>query len=299
MADQAHGLRVLAHQTRREHELGHAVLIAPRHAARTLAVTSGKGGVGKTYFATNLALLLARAGEKVAVLDADLGLANIHVVLGIAPPFHLEHVMRGEKSVRDILYPGPAGIQIIAGGSSITELAQLDSEQRQRVLNGLADLDDLADVILIDTGAGLAHSVLAFAVASEEVVIVTTPEPTAITDAYATLKVVSQGNPEARLRLVVNMAENMNEAHAAAEKLRLVARQFLNVDLDVLGYLPRDATVSRAVRAQQPFVLTYPDAPAARALARIADTLGYHPPRPGGFGGFLNRVSRHLGSKTK
>jgi len=297
MADQAQGLRVLADQMRRGYELDHSVLIAPRQAARTLAVTSGKGGVGKTHFSTNIAFLMAQAGERVVVLDADLGLANIHVVLGIAPKYHLEHVLRGEKSIRDVLYTGPAGIQIIAGGSSITELAQLDAEQRQRFVDSLSELDSLADVIVIDTGAGLSQNVLAFVMAAEEVIVVTTPEPTAITDAYATIKVVSQDNPEARLRLVVNMAQDMGEAHAAAEKLKLVAKQFLNVDMDVLGSLPHDAAVLRAVRVQQPFALVSPNAPAARALARIADSLGYHSPRPGGFSGFLNRVTRYFGGK--
>ncbi len=294
MADQAQGLRALADQARRAFEFGDSVLVSPRKTARTIAVTSGKGGVGKTNFSTNLALLLAKTGQRVIVLDADLGLANLHVVLGVSPRYHLEHVMRGERTLKEILYNTPQGIQIIAGGSGIAELANLDDKQRQRFIDGLSELDDLADIILIDTGAGLSHNVLAFVLAVEEVIVVTTPEPTALADAYATIKVISRENPEAQLRLVVNMAANDAEAEATAERLRLVSKQFLNVDLDVLGYIPQDPSVPRAVRAQRPVVLDNPTAPMPRALGRIVDALGYRESRPAGVTGFLNRISRYF-----
>ena len=297
MTDQAQGLRALADQARPGYELGHSAITTPPPAARTIAVTSGKGGVGKTNFSTNLALLLAQSGERVIVLDADLGLANIHVVLGISPHFHLGHVMHGEKSLRDILYPGPAGIQLIAGGSGITELANLNAKQRRRFVGGLAELDHLADIILIDTGAGLSHNVLAFVLAAEEVVIITTPEPTSIADAYATIKTIARDNPEARLHLVVNMAADEAEARTVAERLQLVAKQFLNVDLNVLGSLPQDAAVPRAVRAQKPFWLSAPNAPVGRALTQIADALGYRPIRPAGINGFLNRITQYFNGR--
>lgn len=312
MADQAQGLRALADQARHTSPPSylddfspHAVVStratdgSPRRAARTLAITSGKGGVGKTNFTTNLALLLARSGQRVLVVDADLGLANIHVVLGLAPPYHLEHVLRGEKTLREIICPGPCGLQIIAGGSGIAELANLDNAQRQRFIGGLAELDDLADIILVDTGAGLSHNVLGFVLSVEEVIILTTPEPTAITDAYATIKVVSRENPDARLRLVVNMATSDTEAHAAAKRLQLVSDQFLKVQLEVLGHLPQDTSVQRAVRAQMPFVLGTPETPAALALQTICDRIGYRTPSEttaaAGAGGFLNRIARYFG----
>lgn len=275
-----------------------AAVTQTRRHARVLAVTSGKGGVGKTNFSTNLALTLAKSGQRVVVIDADLGLANLHVVLGITPPYHLGHVMRGECGLRDILYPGPGGIQIICGGSGITELANLGEAMRQAFVAGLQELDNLADVILIDTGAGLSHNVLAFLCAVQEVIVLTTPEPTAITDAYATIKVVSQENPAANLMLVVNMAQSQAEGEAVSNKLTLIARQFLRIELDTLGAIPQDPTVSRAVRAQRPFALSEPQSAAARGIAHIAAQLGYREQKAAQSGGvtdFLNQMQRFFG----
>jgi flagellar biosynthesis protein FlhG len=224
-------------------------------------------------------------------------LANIHVVMGISPAYHLEHVLRGEKTLQEIMISTPGGVQIIAGGSGITELANLDHEQRSRFIESLSELDHLADTILVDTGAGLSQNVMAFVLAADEVIVITTPEPTSLADAYATIKVVSQENPGTHLHLVVNMATSEAEASAVYERLSLVAKQFLHIELDYLGYLPQDATVSRAVRAQQPFTQFSPGAPVARALEQIVDRLGYSPARPAGVGGFLNRISKFFGGR--
>jgi flagellar biosynthesis protein FlhG len=274
-----------------------ATISGPRRRARVVAVTSGKGGVGKTNFSTNLSLTLAQSGQRVIVLDADLGLANLHVVLGITPRYHLEHVMRGERTLREVLYPGPCDIQIIGGGSGITELANLDQRTRDVFVNGLQELDSLADVILIDTGAGLSHNVLAFLCAVDEIIVVTTPEPTAITDAYATIKVVSRENPSARIMLVINMAHSEAEARNVADKLTMIAHQFLRIDIDCLGYIPQDPAVTRAVRAQKPFSLSEPGSPAARSVAQIAAQLGYRQAAASnsGVGGLLNRMQRFFG----
>ena len=272
--------------------------------ARVLAVTSGKGGVGKTNFSTGLALTLAQQGKRVIVLDADLGLANLHVVLGINPRYHLEHVLRGEKTLRETLFPGPLGIQIIGGASGLTELANLTKAQREHFIASLQELDTLADVIIIDTGAGLSHTVLSFLNATEEILVVTTPEPTAITDAYATIKVVTGENPGARLRLVVNMAQSQEEAFAVANRLNQIAQQFLHTRLDFAGYIPLDPAVRAAVRAQKPFVLTHPHSPAARGIAQIAASLNAEtekapeksaPAERGGITGLLNRMQARLG----
>lgn len=297
MADQAQGLRALAKQAHLEDHLGNSALVTPYPAARTIAVTSGKGGVGKTNFTTNLALLLAQARRRVIVVDADLGLANIHVVMGISPTYHLEHVLRGEKTLQEILISTPGGVQIIAGGSGITELANLDHAQRTRFIESLSELDHLADTILVDTGAGLSQNVMGFVLAADEVIVITTPEPTSLADAYATIKVVSRENPGTRLHLVVNMATSEAEASAVYERLSLVARQFLHIEPDYLGYLPQDATVSRAVRAQQPFTQFSPGSPVARALSQIVDRLGYPPARPAGVSGFLNRISNFFSGR--
>jgi flagellar biosynthesis protein FlhG len=279
--------------------LADARLHAPaQKRARLIAVTSGKGGVGKTNFSSNLALTLARSGQRVVVIDADLGLANLHVILGITPSYHLGHVMQGQKSLREILYPGPGGIQIICGGSGITELANLSEATRQAFVNGLRELDTLADVIIIDTGAGLSRNVMAFLCAVQEIIVVTTPEPTAITDAYATIKVVSQENPSAHLMLVVNMAQSDLEGEAVANKLTLIARQFLRVELDSLGCIHQDPSVARAVRAQQPFTLCQPQSAAARGVVQIAAQLGYRPAPAtpaSGIGGFLDQIQCFFG----
>jgi flagellar biosynthesis protein FlhG len=298
MTDQATGLRNLADQARPRIDFSAAAaVVKQRSAARTIAITSGKGGVGKTNFTTNLALQLARSGERVIILDADLGLANVHVVMGVSPKYRLEHVLRGEKTLREILYPAATNIQILAGGSGIAELANLTDEERGRFVDGLADLDDIADIILIDTGAGLSHNVLGFVLAADEVVVISTPEPTSIADAYATIKVLSRENPDSCVQLLVNMSTSDMEGRAVAERLKVVCRQFLNVDLECIGILPHDAAVPKAVRAQQPFSVTAPDSHAARALSLVVQRLGYHQARNTGASGFLHRVARFFGNR--
>jgi flagellar biosynthesis protein FlhG len=294
MADQAQGLRLLANQARSAFSLGDSVVVSSRKTARTIAVTSGKGGVGKTNFSTNLALQLAKAGQRVVVLDADLGLANLHVVLGVSPQYHLGHVIRGERTLREVIFHAPQGIDIIAGGSGVAELANLDAAAVQRFIHTLAEIDDLADILLIDTGAGLSDNVLAFVLAAEEVLVVTTPEPTALADAYAMIKVVARDNSEANMSVVVNMATSDAEAEATSGRLRTVAKQFLNVDLGVLGHIPQDPMVPRAVRAQRPVSIDHPNCPMVRAIGGMVDTLGYRESRPAGVRGFLNRMTRLL-----
>ncbi len=286
--------------------LGYAVVSAPAApapvprpatVARVIAVTSGKGGVGKTNFSTNLSLTLAKQGKRVIVVDADLGLANLHVVFGFTPERSLEHVLRGECSLKDILFTAPGGVGVIAGGSGIVDLANLTETQRNAFVAGLGELDSLADIIIIDTGAGLSHSVLAFLNAAEEIIVVTTPEPTSLTDAYATIKVVAHANPTAKQRLVVNMAQSEAEADAVSHKLALIAQRFLGIEPEYLGFVPMDPAVPRAVRAQQPFVIGQPGSEAAKAIEVIVERLGYgeNEARPTGFTGFLNRMQRFFG----
>ena len=261
--------------------------------ARVIAVTSGKGGVGKTNFSTNLSLTMAQSGQRVVVLDADLGLANLHVVLGVSPRYHLGHVMEGTISVLEALHDAPGGIQIIGGGSGLAELANLEAEKCEAFIASLSELDALADVIVIDTGAGLARNTLAFLNAVEEIIVVTTPEPTAFTDAYATIKVASIENPNARLMLVVNMAQSEAEGEAVANRLSLIVRQFLGVELEHLGTIPLDSSVGRAVRLQNPLMLSQPNSEAASAIRRITSQLGYHRtthPSQGGVNGLMQKM---------
>jgi flagellar biosynthesis protein FlhG len=263
--------------------------------ARILAVTSGKGGVGKSNFSTNLSIILGQLGQRVIIMDADMGLANMHLLLGASPRFSLEDVMHGKKTLAEILHPAAGNVQLIAGGSGITELANLTNETREAFLLGLRELNDACDLIIIDTGAGLANNVLAFLCAVNEVVVLTTPEPTAITDAYATIKVVSQENPGVRLMLVVNMVHSSGEGAAVAERLKATAKQFLNLDLEYIGCIPNDPAVPKSVRLRRPFVLNAPGCAAAGAINQIIGRLGY---RRGttlaqhGVDGFLNRIQR-------
>jgi flagellar biosynthesis protein FlhG len=293
--DQAQGLRALAKRARDGMGLDSSALVSPRRTTRVVAITSGKGGVGKTHVSTNLALLLGQTGKRVIVLDADLGLANIHVVLGIHPQYHLEHVLRNEKSLRDILISGPSNIHIIAGASGIAELANLSDSQREKFVHQLSELEDLADTILIDTSAGLSPNVLAFVLAVDEVIVITTPEPTSITDAYAIIKIIARDNPTAHLHLIVNMVTNETEAFQVAERMKLVCQKFLHVDLHILGYLPYDNAISRAVREQRPFALYSPLSPCTRALSKIVEGLGYTRPalnHSSGVTKWLNRMAR-------
>ena len=267
----------------------------PLRHARILAVTSGKGGVGKSNFSTNLSITLGQLGQRVIMMDADMGLANVHLLLGISPPYSLEHVMHGTKTLAEVMHPAAANVQLIAGGSGITELANLTNNTREAFLSGLRELDDACDLIVIDTGAGLANNVLAFLCAVNEVVVLTTPEPTALTDAYATIKVVSQENPGVRLMLVVNMVHSSTEGSAVAERLKSISRQFLNIDLEYLGCIPSDPAVPKAVRTRRPFVSSAPGCAAAGAINRIIGRLGYrrgHVNSDGGVEGFLSRIQR-------
>ncbi len=243
--------------------------------ARVIAVTSGKGGVGKTAVTVNLAILLARAQHRVTILDADLGLANVDVQLGLKPRYNLQHVVYGQCELTDVLMQGPHEIRIVPGASGIVELANLDDARRRDLLDRLSLLNAVSDVILIDTSPGVSRNVVSFAAAADEVMVVTTPEPTALTDAYAVMKViVGQTDRLPHIRLLVNMARDDKDAQEVTEKLSLVTRQFLNLTVESLGYLPSDPHVPQAIRQQTPFVLAYPYSPASQQMGVIAGRVG-------------------------
>ncbi len=271
---------------------------APIQRARVIAVTSGKGGVGKSNFCANLAVTLGQRDMRVILLDADMGLANAHILLGASPPYSLEHVMLRSKTVPEVLHTAAPNVRLIAGGSGIAHLANLTSASRGAMLHGLGELDGLCDLIVIDTGAGVADNVLAFLSAVTEVVLITTPEPTAITNAYATIKIVSQENRGARLMLVVNMVHSSGEGAVVAQRLTTISRQFLNLDVEYLGCIPIDPAVPRAVRARVPFISTAPGSAAAGGMNQIIASLGYEPDKLGtGADGFVARMQRFFGSR--
>jgi flagellar biosynthesis protein FlhG len=245
---------------------------------RVVAVTSGKGGVGKTNVSANLAYLLAKMKKKVLVLDADVGLANIDVVLGLAPKYNLYHVLKGEKSLREVIIPGPGGFMILPSASGIQEMSDLSRGAKLTLLDEIKTLRDELDFMLIDTGAGIAGNVMYFNMAAQEIIVVTSPEPTAMTDAYAVIKVLYQKHAKERFRVLVNMARNEEEAREVFARLNQATNHFLNVSVEYLGYVAHDEHISEAVRKQKPFVSLFPQSPAAKCLQTLADKISREEP---------------------
>lgn len=241
--------------------------------ARTMAFTGGKGGVGKSNLAVALAVWASRAGQRVALLDADLGLAKLHVLLGLSPKRDLRDVLSGEAHLRDTLVEGPEGIQVLAGASGLTELANLDTAHRQALLTQLDELTATFDLLLLDTGAGIGENVVSFVAAADDAVVVTTPEPTSLADAYALIKVIIDRRGDLPLYLVMNNAETRVEAKLAAQRVDEVAQRFLHVPVAYAGSLPVDPAVGAAVRARVPFLLHDPQSRVSRAFADVAARL--------------------------
>lgn len=246
-------------------------------AARVITVTSGKGGVGKTSIAVNLAIQIQRLGKRVIILDADFGLANIEVMLGIRPQYNLADLMFRGKSLNEIITRGPEGVGFISGGSGIQELARMTKEQVMYLTQKLVELDSMADVIIVDTGAGIADNVLEFVTASSEVILVATPEPTSITDAYALLKALNRragfSREHTSIKMISNRVGSESEGRSLYEKMSVVVDKFLNIQPEFLGIIPQDDMISRAVMVQKPITMAYPNSPAAKSLQTIAGKL--------------------------
>jgi flagellar biosynthesis protein FlhG len=241
-----------------------------RHGVRMISVTSGKGGVGKTNIAANLAYLLSRMNKRIMILDADAGLANIDVILGINSPYNLFHVLNGERLLADTLVEGPGGIKILPSASGIPEMTELSRGQKLTLIDELNSLNESLDFILIDTGAGISSNVMYFNMAAREIIVVTTPEPTALTDAYALIKVLYQRHAKRRFRLIVNMARNPAEAKEVYNRLSKATDQFLNLTIEYLGYVLLDEKVKQAVLQQRAVAEIYPNSSSAKCMDRIA-----------------------------
>jgi flagellar biosynthesis protein FlhG len=267
VADQAEKLREIMRSRASE------TTTAPGNS-RIIAVSSGKGGVGKTNISINLALAYAKLGKKVIVLDADLGLANVNVVLGVIPRYNLYHLIRQQKTMRDILLDTDYGIQIVAGASGFSKIANLSEEERKGFIHELQELSQ-ADVIIIDTSAGVSNNVLSFVAAADDAIIVTTPEPTAITDAYGIVKIIATevDNLDLGLKLVVNRVKTVTEARKVAERVINIAGQFLNLKLDYLGFVYEDPLVQTAVIKQRPFLVLDPKSKASICIDHIVRRL--------------------------
>jgi flagellar biosynthesis protein FlhG len=267
----------------------------PNRKTRIIAVTSGKGGVGKTSLSVNLAITLAKMGKKVTVLDADLGLANINVVLGFIPKYTLHHVFKGQKTLAEIIIEVPEGIKIIAGASGFYQLANLEQNQREDLIQSFLNLD-MDDIVIIDTGAGVSANVLSFILASDETIVVTTPEPTAITDAYGIIKAIASQTSEMSIKLLVNRVTSVLEGKRVSERVINIAGQFLNSKVENIGFIFDDPIVSYAVRNQKPFASTHPKSKASSCLRTIAATLiNSEVSETGGMNNFIQKLFKFLG----
>jgi flagellar biosynthesis protein FlhG len=285
MLDQAQALRHLVHSK----DEGSA------KTTRVITVTSGKGGVGKSNFSLNFAMALQNRGYSVLIFDADISFANIDILMGTPAKYNLIHLLKGEKSIWEIIQVGPSGLQFIAGGSGFQDLVQLSDRELDYFAEQIGKLHGHLDFILFDTGAGLSKETVKFITAAEETIVVTTPEPTSITDAYALIKMINGMGHSASFRLVVNRVVDDREGHQTADNIRQVASKYLNMDIPVLGFVPDDASVTKAVRRQTPLSIAFPNSEAMRGIERIASRFLLEERSSSssrGFTGFMQRMKR-------
>ncbi|BCS55808.1 MinD/ParA family protein [Geobacter sp. SVR] len=272
MGDQADTLREMARSARKKQKSDAAPQgdVSIQKGIRVISVTSGKGGVGKSNVVSNLAIALSMQGKKVLLIDADLGLGNLDVLLGLSPVYNLNHVLNGEKNLSDILIDGPAGIKIIPAGSGVQELTSLGQHEKLKLLDELDMLEEQFDIMIVDTEAGISENVTYFTVAAQEIIVVVTPEPTSITDVYALIKLLATRYSEHHFKVLVNMAKDSEDALEVFRKLANVAGRFLDISLDYLGCVVKDEKVVEAVKRQRAVCELYPDSEAAGCFTTLA-----------------------------
>ncbi len=240
---------------------------------RIVAVTSGKGGVGKTNVVANLAVCLSELGKKVVVLDADFGLANVDVLLGLTPQFHLGHVLLGNKSLTEIMVQGPKGIRIIPASSGLQRLSELTQAQRSQLVESFAEMGADTDYLIVDTATGISTNVIHLLMVAHEVIVVGTPEPTAIVDAYATIKIILGEDSTKPVHVLINSVQSESEAREVFNQINTVVKRFLGSEVSFLGHVERDGHVRQAVRSQVLVTHLYPNAPASRCFRSLARTM--------------------------
>lgn len=268
-SDQAQSLRAMAALQPAEENA--------QKATNVYAVTSGKGGVGKTAVVANLAYSLALNGKKVLILDADLGLANIDVVFGLSPKYNLNHFFAGDQDLQQVMVEGPLGIKILPAGSGIQNFVLLDASQKMRLLDGLDSMQNHFDYVLIDTEAGISENVTYFNTAAHDILIVTTPEPTAITDAYALMKLLSTQYHEKKFTLIVNQIRSEDDALDVFRKLTMVANRYLDISIDYLGSIPEDRQMVDAIRRQKVISELFPASKISEAFTQLASRICLEP----------------------
>ena len=264
----------------------------PGTQTQIITLTSGKGGVGKSTISVNLGLTMAASGKRILLFDADLGLANINVLLGIVPKFNLYHVLKGHKTLEDIIIRTPEGLDIIAGASGYSMLANLGDKERSNLVSAFEKLEGY-DIMLIDTGAGVSSNVVGFTLPADKVIVITTPEPTAITDAYGIIKSIILLSPEKNIKLLVNRATSSLEGKKVAERVINISSQFLNVKVESLGFIYDDENVGKSIRRQKPFYHLFPNSKASNCLNVISARILEQEPHlraEGGIGGFFKKI---------
>ena len=264
MADQAQRMREIFRKSRdfKEPHQG--------RPSRTFVVASGKGGVGKTNIVVNLALILGQLGQKITILDTDFGMANVDILFGLNSRFTLIDVIQGYKSFDDVILKGPGNVRIIPGGSSLSQIVDLDRQQREQLLSRFSSLEENGGLMLIDCPAGLSHDVLSFIAAADELILVTTPEPTAITDVYSIIKIVDNYKLHSHVNLIVNMMNSARDGQNVYKRIKRVCESFLEIEVVFLGGIEYDQSVQRAVLGSFPYVLQFPHSRATQCTRDIA-----------------------------
>lgn len=286
MVDQAAGLRRMQNP----------------HPVRVITVTGGKGGVGKTNVSVNLALSMCQAGKKVMIMDADLGLGNIDVLLGLHPKYNLSNVINGERDLEEIIVEGPDGLTVIPAASGVQEMAELNPMQHAGLVQAFSQLSQQIDVLIVDTAAGISDSVMTFSKAAQEVLVVVCDEPASITDAYGLIKLLNRDHGLFRFRILANMVKSAQQGREVYEKITKVTDRFLDVALDYIGHVPYDDYVIKAIRKQQAIVDAFPRSKAAMAYKTLAEKIEKWP-LPTAAGGhmefFVERLIRGSGHDTE
>ena len=242
---------------------------------RVIAITSGKGGVGKTNLSVNIGIALADMGRRVALLDADMGLANVDILLGMYPKFNLSHVLSGDKTLDEIMLNGPSGLKIIPGASGIQKMAELTTIEQAAIVRAFSDIDADLDVLIVDTAAGISSSVVNFARACQEIVVVVCDEPTSLTDAYAFIKLLNRDYGLSHFHVICNMVQSVQQGMALFQKLTKVTSHYLDVTLQFDGAVPYDEYLRKSVQKQNPVVVAFPGCQAAQAIKGIAGKIDH------------------------